>query len=98
VIGTACAGKIAGTFGVAMACGMSAREAVVLGVVMNTKGLVELIVLNIGRERKVRSTSFIVYTWHALDRHHLNFSRVAKISIFFLLLLIKKERNCWDFT
>uniref|UniRef100_J3M3C3 Cation/H+ exchanger domain-containing protein n=1 Tax=Oryza brachyantha TaxID=4533 RepID=J3M3C3_ORYBR len=52
VIGTACAGKIAGTFGVAMACGMSAREAVVLGVVMNTKGLVELIVLNIGRERK----------------------------------------------
>ncbi|XP_062230537.1 cation/H(+) antiporter 20-like [Phragmites australis] len=53
VIGTACAGKIAGTFGVAMACGMSAREALVLGVVMNTKGLVELIVLNIGRERKV---------------------------------------------
>ncbi|KAL6619673.1 hypothetical protein ACP70R_034812 [Stipagrostis hirtigluma subsp. patula] len=53
VIATACAGKIAGTFGVAMACGMSAREALVLGVVMNTKGLVELIVLNIGRERKV---------------------------------------------
>ncbi|CAD6273232.1 unnamed protein product [Miscanthus lutarioriparius] len=53
VIATACAGKIAGTFGVAMACGMGAREALVLGVVMNTKGLVELIVLNIGRERKV---------------------------------------------
>ncbi|EEE62090.1 hypothetical protein OsJ_16874 [Oryza sativa Japonica Group] len=53
VIGTACAGKIVGTFAVAMACGMSAREALVLGVVMNTKGLVELIVLNIGRERKV---------------------------------------------
>ncbi|KAL6624807.1 hypothetical protein ACP70R_032128 [Stipagrostis hirtigluma subsp. patula] len=53
VIATACAGKIAGTFGVALACGMSAREALVLGVVMNTKGLVELIVLNIGRERKV---------------------------------------------
>uniref|UniRef100_A0ACD5W7S7 Uncharacterized protein n=1 Tax=Avena sativa TaxID=4498 RepID=A0ACD5W7S7_AVESA len=53
VIGTACAGKIAGTFAVAMACGMGAKEAVVLGVLMNTKGLVELIVLNIGRERKV---------------------------------------------
>ncbi|CAN6331163.1 unnamed protein product [Urochloa humidicola] len=53
VIATACAGKIAGTFGVAMACGMEAREALVLGIVMNTKGLVELIVLNIGRERKV---------------------------------------------
>jgi Kef-type K+ transport system membrane component KefB len=47
VIGTACAGKIAGTF-------LAARESVVLGVVMNTKGLAELIVLNIGRERKVR--------------------------------------------
>ncbi|CAL4903236.1 unnamed protein product [Urochloa decumbens] len=53
VIATACVGKIAGTFGVALACGMEAREAIVLGVVMNTKGLVELIVLNIGRERKV---------------------------------------------
>jgi Kef-type K+ transport system membrane component KefB len=53
VIATACAGKIVGTFGVAMACGMRAKEALVLGVVMNTKGLVELIVLNIGRERKV---------------------------------------------
>ncbi|KAJ1261254.1 hypothetical protein BS78_09G014900 [Paspalum vaginatum] len=53
VIATASAGKVAGTFGVAMACGMGAGEALVLGVLMNTKGLVELIVLNIGRERKV---------------------------------------------
>ncbi|CAM0957841.1 unnamed protein product [Alopecurus aequalis] len=53
VIGTACAGKIIGTFAVSMACGMGAKEAIVLGVLMNTKGLVELIVLNIGRERKV---------------------------------------------
>ncbi|XP_072984705.1 cation/H(+) antiporter 20 [Typha latifolia] len=53
VIGTACAGKILGTFLVAMACRMSARESVTLGVLMSTKGLVELIVLNIGKERKV---------------------------------------------
>ncbi|KAI5020955.1 cation/H(+) antiporter 20 [Hordeum vulgare subsp. vulgare] len=53
IIVTACAGKIMGTFAVAMACGMGAKEAIVLGVLMNTKGLVELIVLNIGRERKV---------------------------------------------
>uniref|UniRef100_A0A452XNM5 Cation/H+ exchanger transmembrane domain-containing protein n=1 Tax=Aegilops tauschii subsp. strangulata TaxID=200361 RepID=A0A452XNM5_AEGTS len=55
IIVTACAGKIMGTFAVAMACGMGAKEAIVLGVLMNTKGLVELIVLNIGRERKVRA-------------------------------------------
>ncbi|CAL9123462.1 unnamed protein product, partial [Musa textilis] len=53
VICTACVGKIVGTFVAAIACRMAAREAITLGVLMNTKGLVELIVLNIGRERKV---------------------------------------------
>ncbi|PSR98253.1 Cation/H(+) antiporter like [Actinidia chinensis var. chinensis] len=53
VVGTACAGKILGTFVVAMACKIPAREAITLGVLMNTKGLVELIVLNIGKEKKV---------------------------------------------
>ncbi|XAR68967.1 hypothetical protein NMG60_11000393 [Bertholletia excelsa] len=53
VVTTACAGKIIGTFAVAVMCRIPAREAVTLGVLMNTKGLVELIVLNIGREKKV---------------------------------------------
>ncbi|KAH7864965.1 hypothetical protein Vadar_000445 [Vaccinium darrowii] len=53
VITTACAGKIFGTFVVAMLHRVPAREAITLGVLMNTKGLVELIVLNIGKEKKV---------------------------------------------
>ncbi|KAK9290150.1 hypothetical protein L1049_008316 [Liquidambar formosana] len=53
VISTACAGKILGTFVVAMLCMIPARESLALGVLMNTKGLVELIVLNIGKEKKV---------------------------------------------
>lgn len=53
VITTACAGKIFGTFFAALLCKVPAREAMVLGVLMNTKGLVELIVLNIGKEKKV---------------------------------------------
>ncbi|KAJ0979466.1 hypothetical protein J5N97_014940 [Dioscorea zingiberensis] len=53
VISTACAGKIIGTFVVAVACRLPVKEAFALGVLMNTKGLVELIVLNIGKERKV---------------------------------------------
>ncbi|CAI0472659.1 unnamed protein product [Linum tenue] len=57
VISTACAGKILGTFAVAMMCMMPARESLALGVLMNTKGLVELIVLNIGREKKVNKSS-----------------------------------------
>jgi Kef-type K+ transport system membrane component KefB len=79
VIGTACAGKIAGTFLAAMACGMSARESVVLGVVMNTKGLVELIVLNIGRERKVRAC--------------LVHQQLSLLLLCFLLFCLRKEQT-----
>ncbi|XP_023545155.1 cation/H(+) antiporter 20-like [Cucurbita pepo subsp. pepo] len=53
VISTACAGKILATFVAAMAFLIPAREALALGLLMNTKGLVELIVLNIGKEKKV---------------------------------------------
>ncbi|KAK9714203.1 hypothetical protein RND81_06G079500 [Saponaria officinalis] len=53
VITVACFGKIVGTFSVAVCCRIKVREALTLGVLMNTKGLVELIVLNIGKEKKV---------------------------------------------
>ncbi|KAI8556564.1 hypothetical protein RHMOL_Rhmol05G0263500 [Rhododendron molle] len=53
VIATACAGKVLGTFVVAMSFRVPARESITLGVLMNTEGLVELIVLNIGKEKKV---------------------------------------------
>lgn len=53
VIFTACFGKIVGTVIVAVTCKMPFREALALGFLMNTKGLVELIVLNIGKDRKV---------------------------------------------
>ncbi|KAM0948255.1 putative cation/H+ exchanger, sodium/solute symporter superfamily [Dioscorea sansibarensis] len=53
VIAVASAGKIIGTFLVALGCKMPVKEAFTLGVIMNTKGLVELIVLNIGKEKKV---------------------------------------------
>ncbi|XP_039781171.1 cation/H(+) antiporter 19-like [Panicum virgatum] len=53
VITTACAGKIGGTVAAALLMRVPAREALALGLLMNTKGLVELIVLNIGHDRKV---------------------------------------------
>ncbi|CAI9274483.1 unnamed protein product [Lactuca saligna] len=53
VICTACFGKIAGTVGVSMWCKVPFSEALALGLLMNTKGLVELIVLNIGKDRGV---------------------------------------------
>ncbi|MQL96797.1 hypothetical protein Taro_029476 [Colocasia esculenta] len=53
VITTACMGKIAGTVAAAWLARVPSRVALVLGVLMNMKGLVELIVLNIGEDRKV---------------------------------------------
>ncbi|KAA0044870.1 hypothetical protein IC582_016951 [Cucumis melo] len=53
VIFTACFGKIIGTILMALFCKMPLQESIALGVLMNTKGLVELIVLNIGKDRKV---------------------------------------------
>ncbi|KAH9617980.1 hypothetical protein KSS87_011359 [Heliosperma pusillum] len=53
VIVTACFGKIVGTVVVSRLCKMPMSEALALGVLMNSKGLVELIVLNIGKDRKV---------------------------------------------
>ncbi|KAJ0049006.1 hypothetical protein Pint_15054 [Pistacia integerrima] len=53
VILTACFGKIVGTIVVSLSSKVPLREALALGFLMNTKGLVELIVLNIGKDRKV---------------------------------------------
>ncbi|CAA7405745.1 unnamed protein product [Spirodela intermedia] len=53
VILTACLGKIAATVLVSLLLRVPPREALALGFLMNTKGLVELIVLNIGKDRKV---------------------------------------------
>jgi Kef-type K+ transport system membrane component KefB len=53
VITVACFGKVCGTFLAATATKVNPRKAITLGVLMNTKGLVELIVLNIGKDRGV---------------------------------------------
>ncbi|KAK9099321.1 hypothetical protein Syun_026366 [Stephania yunnanensis] len=53
VVATACFGKIFGTFIVSLAFKLPCREALALGFLMNSKGLVELIVLNIGKDKKV---------------------------------------------
>ncbi|PKU79133.1 Cation/H(+) antiporter 19 [Dendrobium catenatum] len=53
VIFNACLGKIGGTILASVIMKVPIREALALGFLMNTKGLVELIVLNIGKDRKV---------------------------------------------
>jgi Kef-type K+ transport system membrane component KefB/nucleotide-binding universal stress UspA family protein len=55
VLGVAIAGKYIGTYIAARVSGISKREASALGWLMNTRGLTELIVLNIGLELGVIS-------------------------------------------
>src|SRR5690606_11743848 len=57
VIAVACLGKFGGTALSARATGLTWRESSALGVLMNTRGLMELIVLNIGLDLGVISPS-----------------------------------------
>ncbi|KAK4770095.1 hypothetical protein SAY87_030627 [Trapa incisa] len=67
VIFNACFGKVVGTIAVSLLCKIQVKEAVALGFLMNTKGLVELIVLNIGKDKKVlNDQSFAVLVLMAL--------------------------------
>ncbi|AMJ55744.1 MULTISPECIES: cation:proton antiporter [Stenotrophomonas] len=50
VIAVAIVGKLLGTFAAARSAGMQTPDALRLGVLMNTRGLMELIVLNLGYE------------------------------------------------
>jgi Kef-type K+ transport system membrane component KefB len=55
IIAVACAGKFGGTVLVARPTGFSWRDSAALGALMNTRGLVELVVLNIGLDLGVIS-------------------------------------------
>jgi Kef-type K+ transport system membrane component KefB len=55
IIAVASAGKFGGTFVAARITGLPAREAASLGILMNTRGLIELIVLNLGLDLHVIS-------------------------------------------
>jgi Kef-type K+ transport system membrane component KefB len=55
IIVVATTGKFGGTLGAARLSGIGWRDAAALGILMNTRGLMELIVLNIGLDLKVIS-------------------------------------------
>jgi Kef-type K+ transport system membrane component KefB len=57
IITVACAGKFGGSVTAARLTGIGWRDASALGVLMNTRGLVELVVLNIGLDLGVISTT-----------------------------------------
>jgi Kef-type K+ transport system membrane component KefB len=58
VFTVAVAGKLGGSMGAARVMGRSWREAAAIGVLMNTRGLMELVILNIGLDIGVLPRSF----------------------------------------
>ncbi len=67
IIGVAVLGKFAGAAFGSRATGMAWRESIALGVLMNTRGLVELVVLNAGLELGILSSAlFTMMTMMAL--------------------------------
>jgi len=49
----ACVGKFAGGAGAARALGLPTRQSLAIGTMMNTRGLAELVILNVGRSAGV---------------------------------------------
>jgi Kef-type K+ transport system membrane component KefB/nucleotide-binding universal stress UspA family protein len=48
IVGVACLGKFGGSTLAGRACGLGWRESATIGILMNTRGLMELVILNIG--------------------------------------------------
>lgn len=55
IIAVACLGKFGGSTLASRACGLEWRESSAIGILMNTRGLMELVILNIGQELGVIS-------------------------------------------
>jgi nucleotide-binding universal stress UspA family protein len=53
ITAVACLGKFGGSTIAGVACGLPTREASVIGILMNTRGLMELVILNIGLQEGV---------------------------------------------
>jgi K+:H+ antiporter len=51
ILAGACLGKFIGAFGGGRAAGVRPREAAAIGVLMNTRGLIEIVLLTVGRDR-----------------------------------------------
>ena len=51
ILAAACVGKFAGAFAGARAAGVEVRDAAAIAVLMNTRGLVEIVLLTVGRDR-----------------------------------------------
>ncbi|KAI9139264.1 Sodium/hydrogen exchanger family-domain-containing protein, partial [Paraphysoderma sedebokerense] len=91
VIFVACAGKILGCLTASKLSGLNWRESLAVGILMNTKGLVELIVLNLGLDAGVINDKvFVIMVLMALVT---TFMTSPLISWIYPIHLINKDRE-----
>jgi Kef-type K+ transport system membrane component KefB len=89
IIGTAVIGKFGGAAFSARLSGLSWREAVVLGLLMNTRGLMELVVLNVGLD--IGAISQAVFTMMVLMALTTTFIATPLIDLFYSTGIASKE-------
>lgn len=90
----ACGGKIIGCTSAALLTGLPAREALTVGFLMNTKGLVELIVLTLGLNAGVITTE--IYTVFVLMALVTTFMTVPIVSVLYPMSLYNNTHNRSD--
>jgi hypothetical protein len=94
VISTACIGKIVGCGVAAKLSGLNMRESATVGLLMNAKGLVELIVLNIGlQEGIIDQRIFSIFVIMALFTTFITVPLVAFVYPFKYYLNHDKSEN-----
>ncbi|KAJ3000414.1 K(+)/H(+) antiporter [Globomyces sp. JEL0801] len=91
IFATACCGKILGCLTAARIGGNSWRESLTIGILMNTKGLVEIIVLNLGLQAGVINQK--VFTMFLMMALFTTFMTVPIVSIIYPMSLYSKKES-----
>jgi Kef-type K+ transport system membrane component KefB len=61
--------KVVAAVTVAGAFGMPLHDGVSIGLLLNTKGVIELVILNIGKNKKVVIFFLLVFYFHCMHLH-----------------------------
>jgi Kef-type K+ transport system membrane component KefB len=91
ILAAACGGKFLGAFGAARAARIETRDAAAIGVLMNTRGLVEIVLLTVARDRgliddrlftllalmAIVTTVLTTPALHAIMRRRLTYSHMG---------------------
>lgn len=94
IIFVACAGKFGGSMLAARFCGLQWRESAAIGILMNTRGLLELVILTIGRDLGVISDAvFAMMVLMALVTTFLTTPILSWVYPSRLFGMEKKERD-----